>query len=439
MVDMLKNASGHQYANGASSLPLRAVELFAGVGGFRLGLEPAGWSVVWSNQWEPSTKAQHASRTYVANFGGAGHSNADISEVLDSVERREWELPDHDLVVGGFPCQDYSVARPLNEAAGLVGKKGVLWWQIYRLLRLKQPKYILLENVDRLLKSPASQRGRDFAVILASLASLGYTVQWRVVNSADYGFPQRRRRVFIVGEHTADRLRDPTSAIFEQGTLAAALPVEPATTLAASLKLEKALEAVSANFGKGAKLSYFKNAGVMQDWKVWTANVQPNYEGSYQTLDGILLDDSHVPDSFFVRNENIEKWRYFKGAKAEPKRNKAGFEYTWTEGAIPFPDALDKPSRTILTGEGGPSPSRFKHIIQQNGRLRRLTPIELERLNGFPDAWTTGHSDAKRAFLMGNALVVGIVERIGSELAERALSGSRYLPKLFEKNRSYRP
>ena len=439
MVDVLKYAPGRQSANGASALPLRAVELFAGVGGFRLGLEPAGWSVVWGNQWEPSTKTQHASETYVRNFGDAGHSNADISKVLDSVERRELELPDHDLVVGGFPCQDYSVARPLNEAAGLVGKKGVLWWQIYRLLRLKQPKYILLENVDRLLKSPASQRGRDFAVMLASLAALGYTVEWRVINSADYGFPQRRRRVFIVGEHTADRLNNPTHTIFQQGVLGSALPAESPTVMAAPLQLDKALETVSASFGKGVKVSYFKNAGVMQEWKVWTANVQPTFAGAYQTLGDILLDDTNVPDSFFVHDHDIEKWRYFKGAKAEPKKNKAGFEYTWTEGAIPFPDTLDKPSRTILTGEGGSSPSRFKHILQQNGRLRRLTPVELERLNGFPDDWTTGHSHAKRAFLMGNALVVGIVERIAKELATRALSGRHYPPKLLEKNRSYRP
>ena len=439
MVDVLKNAPGRQYANGASSLPLRAVELFAGVGGFRRGLEPAGWSVVWSNQWEPSTNTQHASDTYVRNFGGTGHSNADISKVLDSVERREWELPDHDLVVGGFPCQDYSVARPLNEAAGLVGKKGVLWWQIYRLLRLKQPRYILLENVDRLLKSPASQRGRDFAVMLASLAGLGYTVEWRVVNSADYGFPQRRRRVFIVGEHTAARLHSPMSAILEGGVLANALPVEAVAAASAPIQLATALETVSADFGVGSKLSYFKNAGVMQDGKVWTAAVQPNYSGPRRTLGDILLEPGGIPESFFVQDLDVEKWRYLKGAKSEAKTNRAGFEYKWTEGAIPFPDSLDEPSRTILTGEGGTGSSRFKHIIIQNGRLRRLTPIELERLNSFPDDWTAGHSDIRRAFLMGNALVVSVVEKIGEELAKRALSGSLYPPKLLEESHLYRP
>ena len=437
MVNVLTDAPIYNDASRASAAPLRAIELFAGVGGFRLGLEPAGWSVVWSNQWEPSTKVQHASVTYVSKFGGAGHSNEDISEVLDGVERRERTIPEHDLVVGGFPCQDYSVARPLNEAAGLIGKKGVLWWEIYRLLRLKQPKYLLLENVDRLLKSPASQRGRDFAVMLSSLAGLGYTVEWRVVNSADYGFPQRRRRVFIVGEHTASRVRDPLSIVSEEGVLAKALPVGGTETNLVPLKLSSRLEQVSAKFGRGTKVSVFKNAGVMQDGTVWTANVHAQYEGLRQNLGDILLDVQDVPDSFFIPQDHLDKWRYLKGAKSEAKTNKAGFEYKWTEGAIPFPDSLEEPSRTILTGEGGTGPSRFKHIVLQDGRLRRLTPIELERLNGFPHDWTGGHSDSRRAFLMGNALVVGLVERISSALAEHARASARIVPKLLESVHTY--
>ena len=107
----------------------RVCELFAGVGGFRLGLEKSGWEVVWSNQWEPHNKAQWASKCYVAHFGDGGHSNEDISKVPAA------EIPDHDLLVGGFPCQDYSVATTLSKAVGIRGKKGVLWWQIYRAYR----------------------------------------------------------------------------------------------------------------------------------------------------------------------------------------------------------------------------------------------------------------------------------------------------------------
>src|SRR5690606_26131239 len=153
------------------------------------------FDTVWSNQWEPARKKQDASAIYVARFGADGHSNTDISTVPVR------DIPDHDLLVGGFPCQDYSVARTLNKADGLAGKKGVLWWEIHRILKAKEPGYFFLENVDRLLKSPATQRGRDFAVMLASLADLGYAVEWRVINAADYGMPQRRRRVFFLGYH----------------------------------------------------------------------------------------------------------------------------------------------------------------------------------------------------------------------------------------------
>ena len=409
------------YSTPASTPTLRAVELFAGVGGFRLGLQRAGWSVVWSNQWEPSTRTQHASGCYVAHFGAEGHSNEDISRVLDRVEREECELPKHDLLVGGFPCQDYSVARTLNQAAGLIGKKGVLWWEIYRLLRLRQPRFILLENVDRLLKSPATQRGRDFAVMLASLAGLGYTVEWRVINAADYGLPQRRRRVFIVGEHTASRNHDPVATLGSDGVLARALPVQSPDARLDSFKLSRDLDTVSATFGRDARVTRFKNAGLMQDLCVWTAEHQPDYSGAMHTLSDVLQDEEVVPPSFFIPDDDIEIWRHLKGAKTEPRRTKAGFEYLWSEGAIAFPDAIDKPSRTVLTGEGGSSPSRFKHVIEsRSGRLRRLTPVELERLNGFPDGWTDGVSGNRRAFLMGNALVVGVVEKIATTLAERA-------------------
>lgn len=167
-------------------------ELFAGVGGFRIGLEESdpNWNTVWANQWEPGRKSQYAYDCYVSHFG---KNKNYINEDIASIDKED--IPDHNLLVGGFPCQDYSVAR--TGAKGMEGKKGVLWWQIRDVLETKSPKFVLLENVDRLLKSPASQRGRDFGVILACFNDLGYTVEWRVINAADYGFGQRRRRTFI--------------------------------------------------------------------------------------------------------------------------------------------------------------------------------------------------------------------------------------------------
>ena len=157
----------------------------------------------------------------------------------------------------------------------------------------------------------------------------------------------------------------------------------------------------------------------MINGKVSTAKVLPNYSGERTTIGDIIIKEELVPEEFFIDNDSIESWKYQKGAKRKERTTKEGFTYTFAEGAMIFPDSLDAPSRTIITGEGGTSPSRFKHVIKtESGRLRRLTPLELERLNMFPDNHTEGHTDIKRAFIMGNALVVGVIQKIGKALVE---------------------
>lgn len=399
---------------------LKVCELFAGVGGFRLGLEDTGrFEVVWSNQWEPSTKIQHASMVYETRFGPKKHSNQNIEEVPTT------QIPEHDVLVGGFPCQDYSVATTLNNSKGLLGKKGVLWWSIYRILKekKKKPKYLILENVDRLLKSPANQRGRDFAVMLKGLSDLGYTVEWRVINAAEYGFPQRRRRVFLVGYHSSSIVYKkllkcgPKEWVQNKGILSTAFPTQTADRTPTCINLKDDLVSLSKNFNHGKKLSPFENAGICINSEVSTLKTVPNYDGLPSPLSSVLQNGEVTPE-FFIPEEELPKWVYLKGAKRETRTTKEGFQYHYAEGAMAFPDALDKPSRTIITGEGGPSPSRFKHVVQTPKGLRRLTPIELERLNGFPDNHTQleGLSNTKRAFFMGNALIVGIVKKIGGAL-----------------------
>jgi len=402
---------------------LKAIELFAGVGGFRLGLEKIGkYKVVWSNQWEPSTKAQHASLVYEANFGKQNHSNQDIAEVPTDT------IPDADVLVGGFPCQDYSVATTLQNSKGLIGKKGVLWWTIHRILSEKKnpPKYLFLENVDRLLKSPSAQRGRDFAIMLKSLDDLGYAVEWRVINAADYGMPQRRRRIFFLGYHKTTALykslkkANPADWVLSLGTIASALPIQQTVQKPNSFEIEGDLVSISENFNLGEKLSPFQNAGVFINGKVFTVKTESSYAGK-RTVLGDVLQNGEVTEEFYIPEEDFHKWEYLKGAKKEVRTAKTGFTYNYSEGGMIFPDALDNASRTIITGEGGKSPSRFKHVVQTNKGLRRLTPVELERLNMFPDNHTLleGISDTKRAFFMGNALVVGVVEKIAQALAAK--------------------
>lgn len=418
-------------------------ELFAGVGGFRLGLEGlpgergrgSRWTVAWSNQWEPGTKTQDASACYEGRFGADGHVCEDIARYLDWAidgveaipESAQKPVGDIDLLVGGFPCQDYSVAKPLSQAAGIAGQKGVLWWEINRFLAWKQPKYVLLENVDRLLKSPANQRGRDFAVMLSCFMRLGYQVQWRVVNAADYGFPQRRRRVFILAERvrkTKLTEAEAHQALTETGTLARALPVAAEAALH-KISISSDPFQVSQSFGLTLKVSPWGNAGVMRGGVAYAASLTPAYDGPKAVLKDVLLKGGPVPAEFFIDPAKEPTWAYLKGPKREQRTSKSGHSYEYTEGGISYPDKLTEPSRTILTGEGGTSASRFKHVVRTpSGKLRRLVPVELERLQGFPDDWTAQRADGskiqdgRRAFFMGNALVIGVVRRIGDELHE---------------------
>lgn len=407
---------------------IKVVELFAGVGGFRLGLSEENYEIVWSNQWEPSTKMQHASLVYEARFGKNNHSNEDIHAV---VTRDVEEVPDHDLLVGGFPCQDYSVATTLHNSKGLKGKKGVLWWAIHKILESKKnkPKYLLLENVDRLLKSPAAQRGRDFAVMLQSLNELGYAVEWRVINAAEYGMPQRRRRVFFLGYHKSTEIykkiqENEKDWIEKSGVIAKAFPIHHVPKFSL-VPLSGDLVEISKKFNLGGKKSPFENTGLQIDGKVFTSKTMPLYEGE-RTVLGDVLVERIVGSEFYIDEKDKEKWEYLKGAKQIKRVSAEGFEYNYSEGGMIYPDSLERASRTIITGEGGRTPSRFKHVVDTETGLRRLVPIELERLNMFPDNHTKleGITDGKRAFFMGNALVVGVVAKLGDALFEQVNSVS---------------
>lgn len=431
--------------------PLRVMELFAGVGGFRLGLNQVadgqGFEVVWSNQYEPGRKAQHAAQVYQARWGQGELVNRDIFAVLDDAQAMaSLDQLAPEMLVGGFPCQDYSVAKTLSQSAGLEGKKGVLWWAIHRLLSARQEagqpvKYLMLENVDRLLASPAPFRGRDFAIMLASLQQLRYAVEWRVVDASAYGFPQRRKRVFILGYHrstpaytamqAASNMEGPQAWMTQRGPLARALPCTPkaGADLQTFTLGTNVLEA-QASYAPRQGKSRFLHAGVSLDGQVWTQSLQAEelvdftrYTGCFhaQTLGHVVAATPAVPPEFFIPNQDMQRWFDLKGAKSLERVSQSGHSYRYSEGRVPFPDPLDRPSRTIITSEGGATASRTKHAVRHaDGRLRRLTPEELEVLNGFPRGFTAipGVRESRRAFLMGNALVVGLVQLIGTALLE---------------------
>lgn len=459
---------------GLSNMKKTVCEMFAGVGGFRCGLNsikrvedtanPEKWETVWFSQWEPADKkVQWAHDCYVDHFGtcldknGNDTTNDDISQVDKSV------VPDHNLLVGGFPCQDYSVASSLATSKGLEGKKGVLWWDIRDMLEAKNTPFVLLENVDRLIKSPAKQRGRDFGIILACFRDLGYTVEWRVINAAEYGFQQRRRRTFIFAYRDdtkyAARISEQVKyhkeldedlhrisegkVLLSEGFFAKSFPVDDTDDKKIrSICLPKGIGELSQSFS-----FTFENTGVMKDGIVYTVKTVPNYDGAQITL-GDIMEDGEIPEEYFIPEDKLyytdhdinhsdeatsgqltpeqrQTWQYLKGGKKIRRTAANGHEYIFSEGPIAMVDSYDKPARTMLTSEG--SFSRTTHIVRDknSGRIRLLTPIEMERIQGFPSDWTreslvNGETIEmpikRRKFMMGNALVVNLINVMEKQL-----------------------
>lgn len=399
------------------------VELFAGVGGFRVGLnevyldqngktiEKDNFKFVWANQWEPSTKTQHAFECYKYRFNDESISNEDITTVDKE------KIPNHSLLVGGFPCQDYSVARSLSKEQGIQGKKGVLWWQINEILEVKRPPFVLLENVDRLLKSPSKQRGRDFGIMLRCFDDLGYAVEWRILNAAEYGHAQRRRRVYIFAYHKSTKFYRQNSRInvkdvlFQNGVFADVFPIVSSDLGIKKVNISKSNYVDLVIISNQFKFS-FENSGFLIDGNIHTAKTNPIPIKPRPLKD--IIENRNLEIEYYL-NGSKEQFEYLKGSKRIP-REKNGVQYTYSEGKMTFPEDLSLPGRTMLTSEG--TINRSTHVIEDfTGKLRILTPVEAERLNEFPDNWTnTGMPNKRRYFMMGNALVTGLVKELGNQI-----------------------
>lgn len=392
-------------------------ELFAGVGGFRLGFDRlnSGWETTWFSQWEPGAKTQWAHDCYVDHFGDSPDLKGEYHTGEDIAEMDKNNIPDHTLLVGGFPCQDYSVAHTLASAKGIEGKKGVLWWQIRDTLIAKRAPFCIFENVDRLLKSPAKQRGRDFGMILACLNELGYSAEWRVINAANYGAAQRRRRTFIFAYDNGTNLAKTRKGIsvekilLDEGLMAKAFHVREVGIINETTLSEDLVE-VSDHFAFD-----FRQAGYMSNGVIYTADVVEAEEAPI--LLGDILEKDVDPHYYITDDARMAKWIYLKGAKRIPRKAANGHEYIFSEGPVAFPDPWDKPGRTMLTSES--TLNRSTHVVADpgTGQLRTLTPVEAERLQGFDDDWTnTGMPERMRFFCMGNALVVPMITRMGKVL-----------------------
>ena len=419
---------------------MNVLELFAGVGGFRIGLENANpdyFRTLWSNQREPSRKSQDAFEVYNYHFPDSENINISIADITDE----QFAEMNADMIVGGFPCQDYSVARSKKNEQGIEGQKGVLFWEIVRATRIIRPRFLILENVDRLLKAPSKQRGRDFAIMLTAFNNLGYSVEWRVINAADYGRSQRRRRVFFFiyrndipfalqmdqrfeeQEQVFDENRY-DDYIFHEGLFATQFPImnTPVKKRHVYYELPEDIVEVSDNFS-----GTVWNTGVMRHGRYYSIDTAPNYDGEPITLGEILQNEEEVPEKFFINDPaKLEKFQYLRGPKRIERTSADGHTYIYSEGGMSPTDDLNLPGRTMLTSEG--TVNRSTHFLHVNERYRLITPVEAERLQDFPDNWTalkklsdgtvTEVSDKMRMFFMGNALVTDIVRKIGEFIVE---------------------
>lgn len=396
--------------------------MFAGVGGFHLGMDRlnTGWDSVWFSQWEPGKTKQWAHACYVSHFGDRKDLNGEYHTCEDITNVDKNAIPDHTLLMSSNPCQDYSVSHTLSTSKGIEGKKGVLWWQTRDVLLAKKPPFCILENVDRMLKSPAKQRGRDFGIILACFAQAGYSVEWRIINAAEYGAAQRRRRVFVFAYRNDTVFAGKMSAlgaeevITKEGLMARAFPSIGNTGIT-SVTLSEDIAEVSDHFAFP-----FDKAGILRGHTVYTTWVAEVEEEPVPLKDVL---EKNVSDQYDIPAEKIAKWEYLKGAKKIPRVSKDGHGYVYSEGPVAFPDPLDRPGRTMLTSES--TLNRSSHVIKDpaSGHLRTLTPMEAERLQGFADDWTKDTvigpmPERMRYFCMGNALVTTMISRMGAVLDE---------------------
>ncbi|WP_288395822.1 DNA cytosine methyltransferase [uncultured Vagococcus sp.] len=400
---------------------IKVAEMFAGVGGFHLGLRKASknYEVIWANQYEPAITRQFAFNIYEKNFKNTIASNEDISKLNKSI------IPDVDLLVGGFPCQDYSVAS--SGAEGLYGKKGVLWWDIKDVIEEKWPQYIFLENVDRLLTSPgvkSNNPGRDFGMMLRTLSDLGYGVSWKMINAADYGFPQRRRRTFIFAFREDTVFKNIVKKSITEDKVLEYLQEMPPFSSSLKNKNTCDLQQIDLNqyktlidFSDKFKIKRgFRKTGIMIDGQAYTADYEPELR-DIATLESIIKPNEEN-ESLYLTQEKIDKFKQLKNGFQTIKTSKTGHSYKYGMGKMVFPDPINLPARTMVTSEH--TVSRMSHVVKDPGnkRLRVISPQEAELINTFPPDWTKleGVTESNRYFTMGNALVVDLVKEIAIEL-----------------------
>lgn len=348
---------------------LTGVSLFAGVGGFDLAMQRQGIKVAASVEID-----KNCNEVLAKHFPDAKQFT-DVTTVKGKELIDAGFNPSSGIITGGFPCQDLSVA---GKRAGLAGSRSGLFWEIARLVEETQTEYFVLENVPGLL---SSNGGKDFGLVIGTMAELGYSVGWRVLDAQYFGVPQRRRRVFIVGRRATSG--SVAEILFKSEGLSRDLaPIKQAREDLATNTTE--------SFGQTGFAKY--TAGVT----TLTATTYKRPE------DNVVVTSS----SFGGYKEGVGTLRANGGDLGGGSENLIVFHPSYHDGAR----VQEKTMNTLTShmGTGGNNVS----MVAKETNVRRLTPIECERLQGFPDDWTAGQSDTNRYKQMGNAVAVPVVEWI---------------------------
>lgn len=335
--------------------------LFTGVGGFDLGFERAGMECAWQVEFDKACQSilkKHWSET----------------ELFDDVRTvGKHNLEPVDVICGGFPCQDVSIA---GKRAGLAGERSGLWSEFARIIDELEPKWVVIENVPGLL---SSNRGRDFATVIRWLAERGYGVAWRILDSQYFGVAQRRRRVFIVGSFGSGSASE---ILFESESLSGDF-------------------APSGEQGKEAPAATLRSGG---------SGGVPSSRGEHIVAywDGTQTSDT-LDVSVLSKGQMMPEKRRFP-VIWEMHHASEVYRGLWTaQNRLETYKDQVAPTLQARMGTGG-------NNIPLVG-VRKLTPTECERLQGFPDGWTDGQADSHRYKQMGNAVTVNVAEWIGKRIA----------------------
>jgi len=394
------------------------IDLFSGIGGFRLGLERVGFKCVWS-----CDNDVYANRIYAKNFGTENHHAGDVRRVDAK------GIPDHNLLCAGFPCQAFSIA---GKQKGFEDTRGTLFFEICRIAEAKKPPLLLLENVKGLL---SHDKGFTFQVILESLEELGYWVEWQVLNSRHFGVPQNRERVFIIG-HLGGRGGREVFPIAESPEVATREPRRPKESVSTCIvgsywkgadKHGQRTLIIEDFYKERGTRTYVEESPTLRGDRhglklvIPTLNDRARLEKRQRTLIAVVKSGSQTnriysPEGLSPTIPTPCGGRHIpiiKVGNIFPSGHEAG--------GILDPRGISETPRPM--GSRGSSkvqaPKVLAHTVRHDMRIRRLTPVECERLQGFPDGWTEGVSDTQRYKLLGNAVTVNVIEFLGARILDR--------------------